>query len=940
MVVMNDKLSNSQCPECPEKRILGEYVSGRLEEPQLGQCEAHLAHCDQCEETVRGMFGSDTANDSFSGLAVEALKNEDASFSGDAPLVDQLIRDLSGKTPDSDRDARALENRAAEVTRLLPASESDGAVGQVGGYQIIRLLGAGSTGIVYEATDQDLNRKVALKILRPSLGDAARDRFMNEARAAAAISHPNVITIYQVGVEGPLAFIAMELTEGQTLESRLNEVAFVPQDDIKKIGTQVAQGLAAAHRNGLIHRDIKPANVWLKSENDQAVILDFGLARIADDDPQMTATGMLAGTPNFMSPEQTRGLELDGRSDLFSLGCLMYRASTGKLPFGTTGILATLQSIQHDDPRAPKLLNPHVSEDFSDLVMALLEKQPVNRPETADQLVEALQSERKQWPFAVSMYGQRDFGSSTRPALPVTETAARSKRFGGWRWVTAALLLIGLGGLGWFFAPQIVRIATDQGELVIDAKDEAVEVEVMNGGQRVRVIDTKTDQSIEIESGEYDLRLKDSTNGFRLSTNRVVLTRGDQEVVSIVRTADGDSANGSLGSELMYAGKTFNEWMQVVKTDRQLKAKFGALAAVAELAQGNDDLKKQVMDQIKPLLRKYGSGAIGGDGPFTSLLGTKRGGLKNSFANEELTHSFMEILRRFPADDLMDFAIEEIKNGSANSREFLTHVWTPGFMWDDPQGQLKQFRVIDEHAVEIATAAIKSAESCDERSRQSLIESIRQLADVAVVDWDSGEDPLWLFNSSQPRKSAAKMSVEWKALLNSAFESEQPLKRAMVAVAMLRTFPDQSNLAVAFAKLLADEEVSPQVRNAGLVGLEELLSEKIKPVAGMLLAVGKQSGPTKDRMKTWIEKHIYRFQPNVDVRIALLLSKLADPPQELLSWLKELQAKAEADPGRPRFGVPDQLVKMNKQSLAHARAAVDPDYEPPAEPKPREGGVF
>ena len=90
MVVMNDKLSNSQCPECPEKRILGEYVSGRLEEPQLGQCEAHLAHCDQCEETVRGMFGSDTANDSFSGLAVEALTNEDASFSGYGPLVDQL----------------------------------------------------------------------------------------------------------------------------------------------------------------------------------------------------------------------------------------------------------------------------------------------------------------------------------------------------------------------------------------------------------------------------------------------------------------------------------------------------------------------------------------------------------------------------------------------------------------------------------------------------------------------------------------------------------------------------------------------------------------------------------------------------------------------------------------------------------------------------------
>ena len=205
---------------------------------------------------------------------------------------------------------------------------------------------------------------------------------------------------------------------GQTLEGRLNDVAFIPEDDVRSMAMQIAQGLAAAHRNGLIHRDIKPANVWLKSENDDAVILDFGLARIADDDPQMTATGMLAGTPNFMSPEQTRGLELDGRSDLFSLGCLMYRASTGKLPFGSTGILATLQAIQHDEPRAPKLLNPHVTDDFSDLVMSLLEKQPASRPENADQLVEALQSDRSHWPFP-SFQLRRSNDQFIAPPCPV-----------------------------------------------------------------------------------------------------------------------------------------------------------------------------------------------------------------------------------------------------------------------------------------------------------------------------------------------------------------------------------------------------------------------------------------------------------------------------------------------------------------------------------------
>ena len=932
MVIMNDKLSNSQSPECPEKRILGEYASGRLEEPQLGQCEVHLTHCAQCEETVRGMFGSDTANDSFSGLAAEALGNEDTSFSGDAPLVDQLIRDLSGKTPDSDRDARALENRAAEVSRLLPACESVDAIGQVGGYEILRLLGAGSTGIVYEATDRNLNRKVALKILRPSLGDAARDRFMNEARAAAAISHPNVITIYQVGVEGPLAFIAMELTEGQTLESRLNEVAFVPLEGIKKIGMQVAQGLAAAHRNGLIHRDIKPANVWLKSGSDQAVILDFGLARIADDDPQMTATGMLAGTPNFMSPEQTRGLELDGRSDLFGLGCLMYRASTGKLPFGTTGILATLQSIQHDDPRAPKLLNPHLSDDFSDLVMALLEKQPVNRPETAGQLVEALQTERKQWPFVVSTYGERDFDSSARPVDSAAVTA-KANGFGSWRWVRAALLLIGLGGLGWFFTPQIIRIATDQGELVIDAKDEVVEVEVLNGGQLVRVIDTKTDQSIEIESGEYELRLKGATNGFRLSTNRVVLTRGDQEVVTIERSADRDSADGSPGSKLIYAGKTFDQWMQVVKTDKQLKAKFYALAAVAELAQGNDDLKKQVMDQIKFLLRKYGSKRTTGSTPFFAegfRGGANGAALKNSFRNEELTHLFIPILRRFSADELMEFAIDEIKSGTANSRGFLTFLWQASSMReDDPQGQREYFRAIDEHAVEIVMAALESVESCNEESRQSLIETVGRVAQIAVLDWDSDkEDPLNQLYSMKLRKQVAKMPAQWKTLLNKAFESDRPLKRALVAVAMVRTFPNRSNLATDLANLFADEQVLPEFRVAGLIALEELQPKKNEPmVSHLLLAIRKQSGPAKEQLNALTKKYSVYFnfvkhQLNAEMRVALLLSKMEKPPQELSSWLKELQAQLETE---LVWTHPDRFRAI-QSVLANARAAVDPDY--------------
>ena len=143
----------------------------------------------------------------------------------------------------------------------------------------------------------------------------------------------------------------------------------------------------------MIHRDIKPANIWV-CDDQSMKILDFGLARIADDDSGLTATGMLAGTPNYMSPEQTRGQELNGRTDLFSLGCLMYRLLTGRLPFGAATVLGTLQSIQHHHPVPVQTIRPDASDDLADITMALLEKQPANRPESAQQVIELLNQDR------------------------------------------------------------------------------------------------------------------------------------------------------------------------------------------------------------------------------------------------------------------------------------------------------------------------------------------------------------------------------------------------------------------------------------------------------------------------------------------------------------------------------------------------------------------
>ena len=292
-----------------------------------------------------------------------------------------------------------VADRAAEILRCV--TPDDDCLGVLGDYKLIRLIGAGSTGVVFQALDQPLNRTVALKVLRPSLGEDARTRFLTEAKLAASIEHANVVTIFQVGQVDRLAFMAMQWLPGQTLEGLLTSEEQLDDEQIVEIIRQVAMGLSAAHQKQLVHRDIKPANLWICEEDQQLKLLDFGLARINDGNHNLTATGMLAGTPGFMSPEQTRGLELDGRSDLFSLGCVLYRLLSGQLPFDRPSILATLSSIQSDYPVAPVKINSKADQDLSDLAMCLLEKRPEERPQSASQVVELLTTPREQWSLAV-----------------------------------------------------------------------------------------------------------------------------------------------------------------------------------------------------------------------------------------------------------------------------------------------------------------------------------------------------------------------------------------------------------------------------------------------------------------------------------------------------------------------------------------------------------
>jgi predicted Zn finger-like uncharacterized protein len=292
----------------------------------------------------------------------------------------------------------AQTNVAPEDLAFLAPPEATGEIGRMGSWRILKILGAGGMGIVFLAEDIKLKRQVAIKALKAAMAVNAehRERFTREAAAAAAVEHDYVVPIYQIGEERGIPFLAMKLLQGESLEDRLNRVGRLPLDDVLRIGQEIAEGLAAAHARGLIHRDIKPANVWLEEGRDRVKIVDFGLARARGDDSRLTQTGYMLGTPSYMPPEQANGDAVDTRSDLFSLGCVLYRMCTGELPFKGRTTLAVLTALATSDPKPPIELNPNLPPALSDLVMRLLNKLPEDRPASAREVAETLEELRRE----------------------------------------------------------------------------------------------------------------------------------------------------------------------------------------------------------------------------------------------------------------------------------------------------------------------------------------------------------------------------------------------------------------------------------------------------------------------------------------------------------------------------------------------------------------
>jgi hypothetical protein len=439
---------------CPGVQELDQYVLGQVPESRAESVARHLQKCPRCLQLVQQARPGDALVD-----AMRAGAEGDTGPEG--AVVHELIAQLKGMRPrgegqstTSDSDAPSEEGEASASAAgsyafLAPPQEPD-EIGRLGPYRVLRLLGAGGMGLVFAAEDPRLQRPVALKVMRPDLAanPRSRERFLREARAAAALRCDHVVTVYQVDEDGGVPFLAMELLEGETLEARLRREGPLPLAEVLRIGREAAEGLAAAHGRGLVHRDVKPANIWLETRTGEpgglsprcrVKLLDFGLARAASGSDHGTQPGVIVGTPSYMAPEQARGEAVDARSDLFSLGCVLYDLATGQPPFRGKDTLAVLSALATEEPPPPHELRPELPPALSDLVMRLLAKDPGGRPPGTEAVAQGLRA----------LEAGADVPGPSRPR-GAGAARARSVR----RWVPAlgaavVLVVLGLGVAAW-----------------------------------------------------------------------------------------------------------------------------------------------------------------------------------------------------------------------------------------------------------------------------------------------------------------------------------------------------------------------------------------------------------------------------------------------------------------------------------------------------------
>jgi serine/threonine protein kinase len=368
-------------PNCYSRDQLQELLVGNVSDADSDAWLHHLEKCAVCRSSLEAIAGEDEDWSQARNVLV-ATPIAEPNHSED-PQSKNVVLDAQTRNEDW---IKTLSQQ------LLSPPAHPELLGRLGRYDIERLLGSGGMGVVFKGFDTELHRTVAIKVLAPSLAfhGAARHRFAKEARAAAAVVHEDVVPIYDVDANREVPFLVMRYIPGESLQARINRVGPLELKQILRIGKQVTSGLAAAHAQGLIHRDVKPANILLEEGIDRALLSDFGLAQTIDD-ANLTVSGILPGTPQFMSPEQARGEKLSVQSDLFSAGSVLYTMCTGRPPFRSESPLGVLKKIGDSEPTPIRELNPEIPEWLSQIVRTMMAKKPAERFTSASEVSHLLE---------------------------------------------------------------------------------------------------------------------------------------------------------------------------------------------------------------------------------------------------------------------------------------------------------------------------------------------------------------------------------------------------------------------------------------------------------------------------------------------------------------------------------------------------------------------
>jgi Protein kinase domain len=495
---------------CPHPDRLLRLHSGDLPEIEQTELVAHLDSCPDCRGALDRM------------AARSGLWNDLALLRADPP---------GPPTGEWSKRTESVPTDDDEVlVGLLEPPDEPGHLGKLGPYDVLRLIGRGGMGIVVLARDRALERLVAIKLLAPGMAatGAARRRFAREAKAAAAVVHEHVVTIHAVDtLPHGVPYLVMQFISGKSVQELIDRGKVPELAEILRIGSQAACALAAAHAQGLIHRDIKPANILLENGVERVKITDFGLAR-AVDDVTMTQSGVVAGTPQYMSPEQARGDAVDHRTDLFSLGSVLYALCTGKAPFQASSSMATLKRVCEQTPRSIGQLNRDIPSWLIRIIERLHAKEPAERYESAAEVHELL---------------GRCLAHVQQPAsvpLPAELLPARNRgAIALWGAIPVCLLLAGLlifpgareaAAQAASYVATVLRLRTLEGTLVVETDDPNVAIKLDGNDLVVTGAGVK---ELRLSVGRHNVQaIKD---GKVLRDELVTISRGGRTILTVRR---------------------------------------------------------------------------------------------------------------------------------------------------------------------------------------------------------------------------------------------------------------------------------------------------------------------------------------------------------------------------------------------------------------------